>query len=215
MSDHKSILIVGGSAGARIATNIFKLTHPFHNLYYVECFADEILLNRLYSTVEKSLDHINLPNVEYFIATGDNQLRKKHYELIKKHTKKEPLNCVHPSAIVETKRIGHGNLICPNAVVHIDSIIGNCTIINTGSIVEHDCVVGNFSQISPNATLCGYVIVGENCFISAGSTIIPKMTIGDNSIIGAGSVVITPIPPDVMAAGVPTKIKKTFTDEKI
>jgi acetyltransferase EpsM len=210
MSEPKSILIVGGSAGAKIATNIFKLTHPHYNLYYVECFAEEIIINRLYSTVEKSLDHIKNTNVDYFIATGDNEMRKKHYELIKNHTKKEPLNCIHPSSVVETRRIGHGNLICPNAVVHIDSIVGNCTIINTNSVVEHDCYIGDYSQISPNSTLCGYVEIGENCFISAGSTIIPKIQIGANSIVAAGSVVIENVPPNVMVAGVPSKVKKVY-----
>jgi len=208
MSEPKSIFIIGGSAGAKIATNIFKLTHPHHVLYYVECFADEIQINRLYSTVEKSLEHIKNANVDYFIATGDNNLRQKHYELIKGHTKKEPINCIHPTSVVEAKRFGHGNLVCPNAVIHVDSIIGDCTIINTGSVVEHDCRVGDFSQISPNATLCGYVQVGENCFISAGSTIIPKVLIGNNSTVAAGSVVREDVPPNVMVAGVPAKVKK-------
>ena len=208
MSEPKSILIVGGASGAKIATNIFKLTHPHHVIYYVECFADEIQINRLYSTVEKSLEYINKSNVDYFIATGDNLMRKKHYDQIKSYTKKEPINCIHPTAVVETKRFGHGNLVCPNAVIHIDSNIGNCTIINTGSVVEHDCWVGDFSQISPNATLCGYVQVGENCFISAGSTIIPKVLIGNNSTVAAGSVVREDVPPNVMVAGVPAKVKK-------
>lgn len=210
MSEPKSILIVGGSAGAKIATNIFKKTHPYHILYYVECFADEIQINRLYSKVEKSLDYIKKNNVEYFIATGDNSLRKKHYELIKDYTKKEPINCIHPSAVVEAKRLGHGNLVCPNAVVHVDASIGNCTIINTGSVVEHDCWVDNFTQISPNATLCGYVHIGENCFISAGCTVIPKIVVGDNSIVAAGSVVTEDVPPSVMVAGVPAKVKKNI-----
>jgi acetyltransferase EpsM len=215
MSEPKSILIVGGSAGAKIATNIFKETHPHHTLYYVECYAEEIQINRLYSSVDKSLDHIKTPNVEYFIATGDNLKRKEHYNLIKKYTKKEPINCIHPTAVVEPKRIGHGNLICPNAVVHIDSSIGNCTIINTSSVIEHDCVVSDFSQISPNSTLCGYVYIGENCFIGAGSTIIPKIKIEDNSVVAAGSVVIDDVPQDVMVAGVPSKIKKTLSNEKV
>jgi acetyltransferase EpsM len=210
MSEPKSIFIIGGSAGAKIATNIFKLTHPHHILYYVECFADEIQINRLYSTVEKSLEHLKSPNIDYFIATGDNTLRKKHYELIKEHTKKEPINCIHPTAVVETKKFGNGNLVCPNSVVHIDSQIGDCTIINTGSVIEHDCYLGDFSQVSPNTTLCGYVHIGDNCFISAGSTLIPKVSVGNNSIIAAGSVVINDVPPNVMVAGVPSKIKKNL-----
>lgn len=210
MSTTKSILIVGGSAGSRIATNIFKLTHPYHNLYYVECHAEEIQLNRLYSSVEKSLDHINLPNIDYFIATGDNEMRKNHYDLIKNYTKKEPINCIHPTSVVETKWIGHGNLICANSVIHVGAVIGDCTIINTSSVVEHDCHVGNFTQISPNTTLCGYVEIGKNCFISAGSTIIPKIKVGDNSVVAAGSVVIEDVPKNVMVAGVPSRVKKTL-----
>ena len=206
----KSILIVGGSSGAKIATNIFKMTHPHHVLYYAECFADEIQINRLYSTVEKSLEYIKKSNVDYFIATGDNLIRKKHYELIKSYTKKEPINCIHPSSIICTKKIGNGNLICPNSVIHVDAYIADCTIINTGSVVEHDCHIDSFSQISPNVTLCGYVKIGESSFISAGSTIIPKIKVGHNSTIAAGSVVIEDVPSNVMVAGVPSKIKKYY-----
>ena len=210
MSKSKSILIVGGSSGAKIATNIFKMTHPHHVLYYAECFADEIQINRLYSTVEKSLDYIKKSNVDYFIATGDNLIRKKHYELIKSYAKKEPINCIHPSAIISTKKIVNGNLICPNAVIHVDAYIGDCTIINTGSIVEHDCHSDSFSQISPNVTLCGYVKIGESSFISASSTIIPNIKVGNDSTVAAGSVVIGDVPSNVMVAGVPSKIKKYY-----
>jgi acetyltransferase-like isoleucine patch superfamily enzyme len=77
-------------------------------------------------------------------------------------------------------------------------------------VIEHDCYLGDFSQISPNTTLCGYVHIGDNCFISAGSTLIPKVSVGNNSIIAAGSVVIDDVPPNVMVAGVPSKIKKNL-----
>jgi acetyltransferase EpsM len=210
MSEPKSIIIVGGSAGAKIATNIFNQTHPHHVIYYVECYCKDITHNILYSTIEKSLEHLILPNVEYFIATGDNEMRKEHYTLIKNHTKKEPINCIHSSAIISTKKIGNGNLICPNSVIHVDAYIGDCTIINTGSIVEHDCYVDSFSQISPNVTLCGYVKIGESSFISASSTIIPNIKIGHNSTVAAGSVVIEDVPSNVMVAGVPSKIKKYY-----
>lgn len=208
MSNLKSIFIVGGSAGAKIATNIFSQTHPDYLLYYVECFSDEITNNIIYSTIDKALDHLMSPDTQYFIATGNNKMRQEHYELIKSYTKKEPINCIHPSAVISTKKIGHGNLICPNSVIHIDAHVGDCTIINTGAIVEHDCFVSDFSQISPNATLCGYVKVGERSFISAGSTIIPKIIIGDDAIVAAGSVVINNVDSNVMVAGVPSKIKK-------
>ncbi len=214
MSEPKSIFIIGGSAGAKIATNIFNLTHPHHVLYYVECFSDDITHNKIYPTIDKALEHLSLPNIDYFIATGDNKMRQDHYEMIKSYTGKEPLNCIHPSSIISAKRIGNGNLICPNSVIHVDAYIGDCTIINTGSIVEHDCFVDDFTQISPNATLCGYVKIGKRSFISAGSTIIPKIKIGDDSTVAAGSVVIVDVPSNVMVAGIPSKIKKNYNYEK-
>lgn len=213
MKELKTILIVGGSAGAKIATNIFNLTHPYYSIFYAECYCNEIEDNRLFTTVEDSLEFIKNPYVDYFIATGDNFVRRKHYDLIKNSTGKEPLNCIHPTSIVESEDLGYGNLICPNAVVHIDAKIGNGVIINTSSVVEHDCKVMDFSQISPNVTLCGYVQVGDNSFIGAGSTVIPKINVGMNSIVAAGSVVIEDIPNSVMVAGIPSKIKKQLNDE--
>jgi acetyltransferase-like isoleucine patch superfamily enzyme len=38
----------------------------------------------------------------------------------------------------------------------------------------------------------------------------PKIEVGDNSVVAAGSVVIDNVPPNVMVAGVPSKIKKTI-----
>lgn len=210
MSELKSIYIIGGSSGSKIAKNIFEQTHSDCKLYYVECYSNDIISNKLYNTVEESLEDLKLSNIEYFIATGDNKIREKHYNLIKSYTNKEPLNCIHPSSIISAKKIGYGNLICPNSVIHVDSFIGNCTIINTGSIVEHDCIVDDFAQISPNTTLCGNVKIGKYSFISASSTIIPKITIGENTIVAAGSVVIEDVPSNVMVAGIPAKIKKYY-----
>lgn len=210
MSQLESIYIIGGSSGAKIAKYIFELTHPNTALYYVECYSNDIVSNRLYNTVDESLEDLKSSKIGYFIATGDNQIRKEHYNLIKSHTNKEPINCVHPSSVIISKNIGYGNLICPNSVIHVDAYVGNCTIINTGSIVEHDCIVGDFAQISPNATLCGNVKIGDCSFISAGSTIIPKITIGENTTVAAGSVVIEDIPSNVMVAGIPSKIKKHY-----
>lgn len=51
------------------------------------------------------------------------------------------------------------------------------------------------------------VFIGRNVWIGMGSIVLKGSRIGDNSIIGAGSVVIGEIPPNVVAAGVPAKVK--------
>ena len=55
------------------------------------------------------------------------------------------------------------------------------------------------------------ITVGNDVWIGAGSTVLAGVTIGDRSVIGAGSVVNRPIPPDVVAAGVPCRVIRRIT----
>ena len=57
------------------------------------------------------------------------------------------------------------------------------------------------------------ITIGNNVWIGAGSTILAGVTIGDNSVIGAGSVVTKSIPANVIAVGVPCKVKREITKE--
>ena len=203
------IIIVGGQAGAKIATEIFSITHPNIEVVYAETYWFDKKGEQITD------DYKNVPNLlkeggyEYFIATGDNLQRAEIYKYILAETGQEPINCIHPSSVISpSSKLGWGNLICPNSVIHTDSTVKNCTIINTGAIVEHDCIVSDFAQISPNATLCGRVIVGEFSFIGAGSTIIPNKHVGSKSTVGAGSVVTDYVPSNVLVVGTPAKIKK-------
>ncbi len=50
--------------------------------------------------------------------------------------------------------------------------------------------------------------VGRGASIGTSSTILCGVSIGENSIIGAGSVVTKDIPPNVVAAGVPARIRR-------
>lgn len=203
------ILIVGGQAGAKIATEIFKLNDSNCEIFYAETYWFDKQSEQLVDDYKKVPELIKEEGYEYFIATGDNYQRAEIYNFIKNESDKEPLNCIHPSVIISPSvQMGFGNLICPLVVLHTDSVVGNCTIINTGSVVEHDCSVNNFAQISPNATLCGRVQISEYCFIGAGSTVIPNKHVSSKSTVAAGSVVIDYIPSRVLVAGVPAKIKK-------
>lgn len=57
------------------------------------------------------------------------------------------------------------------------------------------------------------ITVGNNVWIGAGSTILAGVTIGDNTVIGAGSVVTKDIPANVVALGVPCRVKREITEE--
>jgi len=204
-----SIIIVGGKAGAKIAAEIFSL-QGIKNVLFAQTFWEEKKGNQLTDALEKIPNIIKEHNYDYFIATGDNYQRAEIYNFIKSETGKEPINCIHPSAVISpSATLGFGNLICPLAVLHTECSVGVCTIINTGSIVEHDCAVKDFAQISPNVTLCGGVQVSEYAFIGAGAVVIPNKLVGNKSTVAAGSVVIDYIPQNVLVVGAPAKIKKS------
>ena len=57
------------------------------------------------------------------------------------------------------------------------------------------------------------ITVGNNVWIGAGSIVLAGATIGDNAVIGAGSVVKGNIPPDVIAVGVPCKVKRKISEK--
>lgn len=57
------------------------------------------------------------------------------------------------------------------------------------------------------------ITIGNNVWIGAGCIILAGVEIGDNTVIGAGSVVTKSMPSNVVAVGVPCKIKRMITDE--
>lgn len=57
------------------------------------------------------------------------------------------------------------------------------------------------------------ITVGNNVWIGAGSVILGGATIGDNTVIGAGSVVTKDIPANVVAVGVPCRVKREISEK--
>lgn len=82
------------------------------------------------------------------------------------------------------------------------------------SIIDHNHVVEPVRDIEARMqsyetapiTIGDRVLIGANCTILAGSEI------GEDSVIAAGAVVRGPIPPRVIAAGVPATVKRSLRD---
>ncbi len=113
----------------------------------------------------------------------------------------------HPRAIVGKQQvsIGEGSIICANAIVTTDVIIGNHVALGVASTVGHDCTIHDFVSVMPSANISGNVTIGEAAYIGTGVNIIQQQNIGAEAIIGAGAVVVTSIPPKCTAVGVPAK----------
>jgi len=150
----------------------------------------------------------NIENVfeqhDYFIAIGDNFIREKIYERLKKI--QLPTLVIHQKAMVsKTASIGAGTLIMANATINAQTRIEEGVICNTNSVVEHECILKKFCHIAPSATLCGNVEIGERSFIGANSVVKQGVKIGDDVIVGAGSVVLKDIPSNSKVVGNPSR----------
>ena len=97
--------------------------------------------------------------------------------------------------------IGAGAVIAPLAV------LGRGVIINTNASIEHHSIVEDFAHVSVGAIVGGRVRIGAEALIALGASVVSDMTVGARTIIGCGAVVVAAIPQDVVAFGVPARVR--------
>ena len=93
---------------------------------------------------------------------------------------------IHPSAIVQSQRMGEGNLIMEGVILGLHTQIGSGNIFYAGSHVAHHTKVGDFNFFAISCAIAGHVDVKNFCFFGNNSTIRNAIEISDYSLIGAG-----------------------------
>jgi serine acetyltransferase len=87
---------------------------------------------------------------------------------------------IHPQAAFlgrPTITIGRGGLICPRALVHNDTVIGDYVTVASDAHVGHDCVVGDFVAINPGSMILGYVHLETGVSLGAGTIVRDHLTL--------------------------------------
>jgi len=107
--------------------------------------------------------------------------------------------CIHPENLEIGKNVDVGAFTLILAHYGIEL----CDEVQIGPF----CFIDSWSTIDDKS---GKVRIGKGTVIGAHSTVMPGITIGENSIIGAYSFVNKNIPDNVLAYGIPCKIKKTL-----
>lgn len=206
------VVIVGGASGAKIAQDIFTLNGVeiagFMDNYVPEEDRHQLSAPVLGKALH-NLEFLGEPDVEYFVATGDNVMRRLHVEGLSLLIDKCPVSAIHPDAVIShSATIGDGVLVMPGAKINAYAKVGLGAIINTGAIIEHDNSIHEFAQIGPGVTLGGCVVVEECAFVGLGADVIPHVTVGEGAVVAAGATVIGDVAPYTMVAGVPAVKKK-------
>jgi sugar O-acyltransferase (sialic acid O-acetyltransferase NeuD family) len=145
------------------------------------------------------------PGDRLLMAVGEPKAKKKLFlELKAKGAFFSQM--IHPSAVVaRTARLGEGVVVCPQAFISADALVGDLCAINGNASVGHDVKLGRFSTLSSHVDLTGWVQVDECAFFGSGARILPKVKIGSGARIGAGAVVMRSVPADAVVYAPPAK----------
>ena len=142
-----------------------------------------------------------------FVALGSNSLRLKLGRRLRSIGFQMPA-LVHPAATISpTARLGEGVAVMAGVVVNAEAVVGEFAILNTNCSVDHDCVVGDGAHVGPRSVLAGSVRLGEGVFLGAGAVVIPGIEVGAHTTVGAGGVVVSHLGQNVIAVGVPARVK--------
>lgn len=200
----KEVIVIGaGGHGKVIADIIIKSGDRVIGFLDDGCTEKNILG---YPILGKTEDCLKYKDKEFFIAIGNNAVRKKiseKYNMLKFYT------AIHPSAVIAMDvEIGEGSSVMAGVVINTSARIGKHCIINSGSVVEHDNKLADFVHLSPGAVLCGTVSVGECTHIGGGATVKNNTNISGDTVIGVGAAVVKDIDISGVYCGVPARIVK-------
>lgn len=146
---------------------------------------------------------------EAFVAVDDNRVRKSIVKMLQEVRHMQPVNAVHPKAIVSARAtLGHGNFMDVNVHLAPGSTIGSHCILQAGVQLSVNARLGDFVQVGAGALINSDVTIGDEVFIGSGSTIVAGITIGKGARVGAGSVVVAPVKAGETVFGNPAQVVK-------
>ena len=193
------------------AKSIYDIIKKKKSIYFFDKYKKYLIINNKKFTIKSDtllIKKYKSTISEIIVAIGDNKIRKKNYDFLKKK-KFKFATLIHPkSYCAYGSKIGVGTVIMQGSLVNTDTIIGNNCIINSHSSIDHDCRIKDHTHICPGVVMGGNVKIGKNCWIGLGAKIIQNCIIGDNTFVAAGSVVTKNIKSNSFVKGIPAKYAK-------
>lgn len=99
--------------------------------------------------------------------------------------------------------------VASGADIPLNSRIGGGLVLPhpNGVVVHPEAQIGCNCMLFQQVTIAGPAIIGGHVDIGAGARILGPLTIGDHVQIGANAVVTTDLPDEIVATGIPAKIR--------
>lgn len=108
--------------------------------------------------------------------------------------------------------IGTSTIIEGNCIFGHDISIQSMVYIPTGTIIQSGVFIGPNVVLTndkyPPSNKLRAPVIQKNASIGANSTLLPGVCIGEGALVAAGSVVTKDVPDNMMAIGLPAKIKQ-------
>ncbi len=207
------LVIWGASEHARVVADIVRLQGTYSIVGFLDDLHPERRGDRFCGAAvlggREQLDLLPGQGVRHILpGFGDCKMRLELTALVEARGFVLAV-AVHPSAVVAQDAVlGAGTVLVAGAVVNPGARIGRSVIINTAASIDHDCVIGDAVHICPGVHLAGRVVVGQATQVGIGATVVDGVRIGAGVLIGAGAVVVRDIPDNVVAYGVPARVKR-------
>jgi len=202
------VVILGGGGHAKVIIDILEQAgeteiaglvslSPQSICGYPWLGPDEVLADTLRSGIDSA-----------FVAIGDNQRRLDCIDALKR-TGFTLVNAISPAAVISRHAtVACGVAVMPGAVINAGARLEEGAIVNTNASVDHDCIVGRCAHVAPGCSLAGWVKLGDGVFLGTGANVIPNISIGEWTTVGAGAAVVEDLPAQVVAMGVPARIRQ-------
>lgn len=209
----KPKLVIWGAGGHAMAVaDIIRLRDEYEIVGFLDDVNQKRHGTRFYGAPilggREQLNIIKQKGVGYLIlGFGDCDARLKLADLAI-GTGFSVATAIHPMASIATDvAIGPGSIVKSMAVIEPGAIIKQQVIIGAHAYVAHECIIEDGVLISAGGKVGGKTIVGRAAWIGIGATVKDRVRIGERAQIGAGSVVLEDIPDNVVAFGVPSRVR--------
>ena len=127
-----------------------------------------------------------------------------------------PINIIaQNSYICDTVSFGKGVQVMSSVTVTSFTSIGDYCVLNTSATIDHECLIGDGVHVMGGASLAGKIIVKDFATIGTNATILPNIIIGKGAYVGAGAVVTKNVADFEVVAGVPAKILRKNTRNRL